>query len=168
MVDVDSIRLEAGVHRRAARGRCVGEARLRGDRMAELRKAAGLRQSDLAAQLGTRDRRVGEWERGEQQPRPQYLLAIAAALNTDPLELLDVDPQDPPLLALRLAAGLTLREMAASSGIPLSSYQRLELGISRSEPSATATAALASALGLALPRVQRATARSRVEHVRRT
>ncbi len=146
----------------------MGEARLRGDRMAELRKAAGLRQGDLAAQLGTRDRRVGEWERGEQQPRPQYLLAIAAALNVAPLELLDVDPQDPPLLALRLAAGLTLRELAAASGIPFSSYQRLELGISRGEPSAAAAAALASALGVAAPRVQRATARSRDQHLRRT
>lgn len=146
----------------------MGQARLRGDRLAELRLAAGLRQSDLAEQLGTLDRRVGEWERGEQQPRPRYLQAIAAALNVDPLELLDVDPRDPPLLALRLAAGLTLRELAAASGIPYSSYQRLELGISRSEPSAATATALASALGVPAHRLQRAIARSRAEHVHRT
>ena len=75
-------------------------ARLRGDRVAELRKAAGLLQTDLAAELGTRVRRVGEWERGEQQPQPRSVPALAAALKVDPLELLDIDPDDPPLMAI--------------------------------------------------------------------
>ncbi len=51
--------------------------RLLGDHVAELRKAAGMLQTDLAEQLGTRDRRVSEWERGEQQPQPLHLVAIA-------------------------------------------------------------------------------------------
>lgn len=143
-------------------------ARLRGDWMGALRKAAGLTQSDLAAQVGTLDRRVGEWERGQQQPRPHYLVGIARALQVDPLELLDVDPDDPPLLALRLAAGMTLRELAASSGIPFSSYQRLELGVGRSEPSESVIASLASALEVSRPRVRRALARSRAEHRQHT
>lgn len=90
-----------------SKGWCVPEAKLRGARLAELRKAAGWRQADLAAQLGTRDRRIGEWERGEQQPQPKQLVRVAAALGVHALDLLDVDPEDPPLLALRLAAGLT-------------------------------------------------------------
>lgn len=145
----------------------MGETRLRGDRMAELRRAAGLRQSDLAAQLGTLDRRVGEWERGEQQPRPHYLVALAAALDVDPLELLDVDLAAPPLLALRLAAGMTLRELAEASGIPFSSYRRFERGVGRAAPGGDVVAALASALGVTPQQVQRAAACSRSERLAR-
>lgn len=163
----DSTRLCTGAHGRAAKGRCVGEARLRGDRMAELRKAAGLRQSDLAAQLGTLDRRVGEWERGEQQPRPHYLVAIAAVLDVDPIELLDVDLVDPPLLALRLATGMTLRELAEASGIPFSSYRRFELGVGRAAPAKDVVDALAAALGVTPQQVQRAAACSRAERLAR-
>ena len=106
-------------------------ARLRGDRVAKLRKAAGWLQADLATQLGTRDRRVGEWERGEQQPQPRSVAELAAAFQIDALDLLDVDPDDPPLLALRLAAGLTLIEVADASGVPYSTYRRLEGGLVR-------------------------------------
>lgn len=145
----------------------MGEARLRGARLAALRRAAGLVQSDLAVHLGTVDRRVGEWERGEQQPRPHYLVAIAAALDVDPLELLDVDPQDPPLLALRLAAGMTLRELAEASGIPFSSYRRFERGVGRAAPGGDVVDALASALGVTPQQVQRAAACSRAERLAR-
>lgn len=138
-------------------------ARLRGDRMAERRKAAGLLQGDLAAKLGTRDRRVGEWERGEQQPQPRYLLALAHALGVEPLSLLAVDQQDPPLLVLRLAAGLTLRELTAASRIPQTTYVRLEVGVSRSETTAAMVAALAATFGTDVEHVQRAVIRSRTE-----
>jgi len=141
----------------------VAGARLLGQRVVELRKAAGLLQADLATQLATRDRRIGEWERGERQPHPQHLVRLAAALEVDPLTLLDVDPQDPPLLALRLAAGLTLQQLAAASTVPYSTYQRLETGVSRGEPASSAAQALASALRVEVGTVQRAIVRSRGE-----
>ena len=147
-----------------ARGGFVVGARLRGDRVAELRKAAGWLQADLAAELGTRDRRVGEWERGEQQPQPRSVAELAAVLKVNPLVLLDVDPDDPPLLALRLAAGLTLTEVADASGVPYSTYRRLEGGLLRGEPTAPVVKALAPVLQVALSKLRQAIQRSQVDH----
>lgn len=141
-------------------------ARLRGDRVAELRKAVGLLQTDLAEQLGTRDRRVSEWERGEQQPHPRHLVAIAQALAVEPLSLLDVDQQDPPVLALRLAAGLTLQELSEASGVPQTSYLRLETGVSRGQAPDAVLQALAAALGVPREQLHRAVVRSRAERGR--
>ena len=137
---------------------------MRGDRVAELRKAAGWLQADLAAQLGTRDRRVGEWERGEQQPQPRFVAKLAAAFQVDPLQLLDVDPDDPPLLALRLVAGLTLTEVADASGVPYSTYRRLEGGLVRGAPSASVVMALAAAFQVPVAKLRRALQRSQMDH----
>lgn len=138
-------------------------ARLRGDRVAELRKALGLLQTELAEQLGTRDRRVGEWERGEQQPQPRHLVALARALAVDPLSLLDVDQQDPPVLALRLASGLTLKELAETSGVPQTTYLRLETGVGRSATPVTVLEPLAAVLGVTRARLHRAVVHSRAD-----
>lgn len=137
--------------------------RLLGDHVAELRKAAGLLQTDLAEQLGTRDRRVSEWERGEQQPHPRHLVAIARALSVEPLSLLDVDQEDPPVLALRLAAGLTLEELSRVSGIPRTTYLRLETGVGRTQAPDNVLQALAAGLRVPQERVHRALRRSRAE-----
>lgn len=134
-----------------------------GVRVAELRRAAGLLQTDLAEQLGTRDRRVSEWERGEQQPRPRHLVAIARALSVEPLSLLDVDQQDPPVLALRLAAGLTIEELSRVSGVPRTTYLRLEAGVGRSEAPENVLQALASGLRVPQRQLRRALRRSRAE-----
>ena len=139
-------------------------ARLRGDRVAELRKAAGWLQADLAAQLGTRDRRVGEWERGEQQPQPRSVAELAAAFQIDALDLLDVDPDDPPLLALRLAAGLTLIEVADASGVPYSTYRRLEGGLVRGAPAASVVKALAIGFQVPVATLRQALQRSQMDH----
>ena len=139
-------------------------ARLRGDLVAELRKAAGWLQADLAAELGTRDRRVGEWERGEQQPQPRSVAELAAAFQVDPLDLLDVDPDDPPLLALRLAAGLTLTEVASASSVPYSTYRRLEGGLLRGEPAAPVVKALAPVLQVGVAKLRKAMQRSQTDH----
>lgn len=135
-------------------------ARLRGDRVTQLRRAAGKRQVDLASLLGTREQRVGEWERGTQQPRPRQLVALARELRVPPLHLLDVDADDPPLQALRLAAGLTLQEMAAASGIPFSTYRRLEVGALRRAPSPHTLRLLSEALHITPERIAAAVARS--------
>lgn len=109
-------------------------------------------------------RRVGQWERGLEQPQPKYLPLLAAALQVEPLELLTVDRHDPPLLALRLAAGLTLTEVAAASGIPYSSYHRLEHGLIIADTTAATTKALARKFGVTTDQILRAAARSRAEH----
>lgn len=142
----------------------MAQARLRGDRVAELRRSAGWLQADLAARLGNTEQRVGEWERGVQQPQPRHLTRLAEALGVAPLNLLDVDQEDPPLRALRLAAGLTLHQIAAASGIAYSTYHRLENGVARDEAATAAAAdALASPLGVSAARVLRALTRSRAE-----
>ncbi len=138
----------------------MGGARLRGDRVAQLRRAAGQRQVDFAARLGTREQRVGEWERGTQQPHPRQLVALARELQVPPLQLLDVDADDPPLQALRLAAGLTLQQMAAASGVAFSTYRRLEVGAVRGNPSPHTLQKLSAALQIAPERIAAALARS--------
>lgn len=140
-------------------------ARLRGRRVARLRTLAGWTQLQLAAELGASGRRrVGQWERGLEQPQPRYFPLLAAALKVEPLELLTVDRHDPPLLALRLVAGLTLIEVAMASGIPYSSYHRLECGLIVADPTAATTKALARTLGVTTGQVLRAAVRSRGEH----
>lgn len=144
----------------------MADARLRTERLASLRKAAGLRQSDLAEMVGSpgRDRRVGEWERGEAQPRPEHLVRLAAALGVHPLELLEVDPDDPPLVALRFAAGLTLAKVSQASGLSTKAFLRLETGVSVSDADPAAAERLAAALGVSVERLVRACARSRADH----
>lgn len=135
-------------------------ARLRGDRVTQMRRAAGQRQVDLASRLGTREQRVGEWERGTQQPHPRQLVALARELQVQPLQLLDVDAEDPPLQALRLAAGLTLHEMAQASGLAFSTYRRLEVGAVRRSPSPEALQRISAALQVAPERVAAALGRN--------
>jgi len=111
----------------------VARTVLRGELLAQRRKAAGWTQAQLAAQLGAAGRlRVGQWERGLEQPR--YIPRLAAALHLDAVELLAVEVQNPPLQALRLAAGLTLAEIAAATGMAHSTYYRLENGLVRANP----------------------------------
>lgn len=141
----------------------LSAARLRSTHLVALRRAAGLTQSELAALIGSpsRELRVGEWERGEAQPHPRYLARLAAALDVDPVQLLDVDPDDPPLVALRLAAGLTLQAAAAAAGLSLSAYTRLEKGVVRSGPEPAAAQRLATALGISTERLAQSLAHSR-------
>ena len=135
-------------------------ARLQGDLVSQLRRAAGQRQIDLANRLGTREQRVGEWERGTHQPHPRLLVALARELHVPPLQLLDVDVDDPPLHALRLAAGLTLQQMAAASGVAFSTYRRLEVGAVRGSPSPETLQKISAALHVAPGRVTAALGRS--------
>ena len=140
-------------------------ARLRGQRVARLRTLAGWTQQQLAAELGASGRRrIGQWERGLEQPQPRFVPLLAAALQVEPLELLTVDRRDPPLLALRMAAGLTLTEVAAASGIPYTSYHRLEHGLVVADPAAATAKALARTFGVTNDQILRAVTRSRAEH----
>lgn len=141
----------------------MAEARLRTSHLIALRKAAGLTQAELAALVDSpgRELRVGEWERGEVQPRPQYLARLAAALGVEPLELLDVDPADPPLIALRVAAGLTLERVSQATGLSVTAYRRLEIGVVRRDPDPDDIQRLADALGVSVERLVQGLERSR-------
>jgi transcriptional regulator with XRE-family HTH domain len=52
-----------------------------GERLGELRTAAGFTQEKLAEKLGCRAAMVGRWERGEHFPRIEVLLRLRRELN---------------------------------------------------------------------------------------
>lgn len=136
-------------------------ARLSGGELARFRRDAGLSQVDLASCLGVSSARVSEWERGDvTRPHPRQLLAIANAVGVDALQLLDCDRADPPLVALRLRAGLSLHDVAESTTLPYSNYRRLEQGLSRRVLPQPMLHALAAALGVSADRIKRAIDRS--------
>lgn len=99
-----------------------------GQRLAAARKAAGLTAEELAGRMGlSSGERIQAWESGiAERPRPRFIPPLAATLSIDPLILLDVDPADPPLAALRLVAGLSMRDIAERTGLIPMTYQRLE------------------------------------------
>lgn len=134
-------------------------AQLRGEEVAAQRRAAALRQVDLAASLGVDASRVSEWERGDLQPLPRHVLALAQALGVAPLSLLVCDPDDPPLTALRLAAGLRLVDVVERTGIPYGTYRRLEAGLNRRGPGPATVETLATVFAVTAEAVQRAAAR---------
>jgi hypothetical protein len=85
---------------------------------------------------------------------------MASLLKIEPLDLFDVDPDDPPLAALRLAAGRPTTDMAVP-GMSVMTYVRLEDGRSSSEPQAEVVSNLAALLRVEEPVVRSAIRRSR-------
>jgi transcriptional regulator with XRE-family HTH domain len=137
---------------------------LRGDRLQAAREAMGLTREELATELElSSPSRIRVWETGLERPRPPFVPRLAAALGVDPLHLLDVDPDDPPLAALRLAAGLATNEVTAP-GLSVMTYVRLEDGRPGVDPSARLFAAVAEVLGVDVARVDAAVRRSRSDH----
>ena len=53
-----------------------------GSRIREARGRKGLRQKDVAAQLGVRDATISQWETNREKPGRERLLALAALLDT--------------------------------------------------------------------------------------
>ena len=124
-------------------------ARFRGDRLAAAREAAGQTQADLALAVGvSAAQRIANWERGDEQPRPQFIPPLARSVEIAAVELLDVDPAKPGLLGLRLAAGLTVAEVAERTGLPRMTYNRLERGMSVKALTGDRVDALAKTLGV--------------------
>ncbi len=137
---------------------------LRGDRLQAAREAMGLTRDDLATKLElSSPARIRVWETGLERPRPRFVPRLAAALGVDPWYLLDVDPDDPPLAALRLAAGLATNEVTAP-GLSVMTYVRLEDGRPGAEPPVRVITAIAEVLGVDVPRVEAAIRRSRSDH----
>ncbi|WP_116451674.1 helix-turn-helix domain-containing protein [Blastococcus litoris] len=137
---------------------------LRGDRLQAAREAKGLTREDLATRLELSSPvRIRVWETGLERPRPRFIPRLAVALGVEPLYLLDADPDDPPLAALRLAAGRATNEMAAP-GVSVMTYVRLEDGRPGAAPSTTVLTAVAGLLGVDVARVEAAVHRSRCNH----
>lgn len=137
---------------------------LRGDRLQAARQAKGLTREELATRLElSSPARIRVWETGLERPRPRFIPRLAVALGVEPLYLLDADPDDPPLAALRLAAGRATNEMAAP-GVSVMTYVRLEDGRPGAAPSATVVTAVAGVLGVDVARVEAAVQRSRCDH----
>ncbi len=137
---------------------------LRGDRLQAAREAVGLTREELATKLElSSPARIRVWESGLERPRPRFIPRLAAALGVDPLHLLDVDPVDPPLAALRLAAGRATNEVTAP-GLSVMTYVRLEDGRPGADPPVRLITAIAEALGVDVPRVEAAVRRSRSDH----
>ena len=64
------------------------------NRLAELREAAGLSQTQLSAKSGVHPQMISKWERGDRDLRRAAfasVLALADALGVDPRELLKED-----------------------------------------------------------------------------
>ncbi|MFL6094443.1 MAG: helix-turn-helix domain-containing protein [Blastococcus sp.] len=137
---------------------------LRGDRLQAAREAVGLTREALATKLELSSPvRIRVWETGLERPRPRFVPRLAAALGVDPLYLLDVALDDPPLAALRLAAGLATNEVTAP-GLSVMTYVRLEDGRPGADPSVKVIAAIADVLGVDGSRVEAAVRRSRSDH----
>jgi transcriptional regulator with XRE-family HTH domain len=108
----------------------------------------------------TDEDRVGLWERGEARPQPRLIPLLAQALQIDPLALLAGTSDPPDLTRLRVAAGLSLEDMAARVGIPVSSYHRLERrGAPQDGLEPETVQALAAVLGVTSKHVQSLLAR---------
>jgi DNA-binding XRE family transcriptional regulator len=142
----------------------VARPLLRGDRLLAAREAAGLSREDLTLALGlSSPTRIRVWESGIERPRPRFVPQLAAVLGIEPLQLLDVDPDDPPLSALRVAAGLATNEMSAP-GMSVMTYVRLEDGRPGPEPTDKVIAAIATVLRTDEASVLSAIHRSRSNH----
>lgn len=94
------------------------------------RERAGLTQHELARLVGAAGgERVSRWERGTSEPRPDFVVKLARALKLDAVELLDLGTQSSPdLRALRILAGLSVRDAAARVYVSQPNYKRWEAG----------------------------------------
>lgn len=128
---------------------------LRGDVLATAREAVGLSRRQLAAAINAGDLgRVALWERGEARPQARVVPLIAAAVGVEPMSLLTGDSAEPDLTRLRVAAGYNLKDMAARTGLPITSYHRLERrGAPQSGVEPAVVKAIADALDVAIDRV---------------
>lgn len=128
----------------------VADWEFRGDALANARRAAQLTQQELAAAAGVANElRVGLWERGEERPHARFIPVLARRLEINPLALLDGEPERPDLTHLRVAAGLSVREMAERAGLTTMSYHRLERrGASRRGVPDSTVEAIAEVLGI--------------------
>lgn len=126
--------------------------------LVRLRTSAGLSQADLAARARAHGARIGPthvclYEQGRRRPQLSTVRALAAALGVEVSGLFRAaGSQD--VVRLRLAAGLTQREVAVRLGMAASRWSRVERGRVRLEEGLLRQAA--RALGTSVSRLRRA------------
>lgn len=81
------------------------------------REAHGLTQEELAARAGVSQQSIAKWESGASTPRPNAMLALAAALNLDMKDLMQTARQD---------RSLKLRYHGAVDSEPVTSQVQIE------------------------------------------
>jgi transcriptional regulator with XRE-family HTH domain len=123
-----------------------------------LRTSARLSQPALAALARAYGARIGPthiclYEQGRRRPQLSTVRALAAALGIEVSALLKAEASE-DVVRLRLAAGLTQREVAVLLGIAASRWSRVERGRSRLEDGLIPKAA--HVLGTRVPRLRRA------------
>src|SRR3546814_6329048 len=93
------------------------------------RESAGLTQHELARLVGAAGgERVSRWELGVSDPRPDFVVKLARALDIPALRLIHLEGDIPDLRALRLKAGLTVPELAARTNMAVKTYYSWEVG----------------------------------------
>ncbi len=112
------------------------------------REKAGLTQHELARLVGAAGgERISRWELGTSVPRPDFVVKLARALGIPTRRLIHLDGEVPDLRALRLQAGLTVPELAASLNVAVPTYYAWEQGRWSRFPATRSLEALARALG---------------------
>lgn len=86
-----------------------------GPHLAELRRAAGLSQNDLAAKLGEPQSNISFWERSDKPPRGAVLPDLAKALHVSVDNLLGVSKPKPKP---PIAKGRLQRVFESASKLP--------------------------------------------------
>lgn len=137
------------------------ELRLDSQALRRARVAAGLTQHQLARLVGVAGgERVSRWELGTSSPRPQLVLHLAGVLGVD-LNELYARPREGDLRSLRVAAGMSMDELASRIHASKTTISRWESGDVVRPLSVRVLALLAEALGVSPDVVQQAAERSR-------
>jgi len=137
------------------------ELRLDSQALRRARVAAGLTQHQLARLVGVAGgERVSRWELGTSSPRPQLVLHLADVLGVD-LNELYARPREVDLRSLRVAAGMSMDELASRIHASKTTISRWESGDVVRPLSVRVLALLAEALGVSPDVVQQAAERSR-------
>lgn len=137
------------------------ELRLDSQALRRARVAAGLTQHQLARLVGVAGgERVSRWELGTSSPRPQLVLHLAGVLGVD-LNELYARPREVDLRSLRVAAGMSMDELASRIHASKTTISRWESGDVVRPLSVRVLALLAEALGVSPDVVQQAAERSR-------
>ena len=123
------------------------------------RVRAGLTQHELARLVGVAGgERVSRWELGTSRPRPEILLRVASVLEVRSTDLLGSSGDLLDLRGLRIAAGLSMRDLAVRAHVSKTTLGRWEAGGIDQTPPRAALALLALPLGVTVDEVERAIA----------
>ena len=138
------------------------EPRLNPEALRAARVRAGLTQHELARLVGVAGgERVSRWELGTSRPRPEILLRVASVLEVSSTDLLGSSGDLADLRGLRVAAGLSMRDLAARAHVSKTTLGRWEADRVDQTPPRSALALLALPLGVTVDEVERAIASSR-------